>query len=336
MRRGLGGLISIIVFLGVATLIVLTWTRLDSRPRTNDGYLQADIVHMAPDVSGRVTDLRVKDNQRIRRGEVLFVVDQEPDRDRVAEAAAHLRGLEAELAVQNGQVASQSSKADAASTSVRSARAQLALAATTRRRLEPLGAQGFVTAEQVDQSRTAERTAAVELEASEQQAVAARQGVTSTRPLEEQIRATQSQLALAERDLRLTTVLAPCDGQITSLEIAQGEFAATGKSLFTIINTEHWYAIGNFRETELAGMAPGKTSTIYLVGAGNLALHGVIDSLGGGVSPDEGSDLGGLPRVPRTLSWVRIAQRFPVRVEITDPPLDLMRIGATAIVIVDR
>ena len=336
MRRGLGGLISVLVLLGLAALIVLTWTRLDVRPRTDDGYLQADIVHLAPEVSGRVSDLRVRDNQRVRRGQVLFVIDREPYQDRVERSAAQLRGLEAELAVQTGQVASQGSKADAASTSVRSAQEQLALAAVTRRRLEPLGAQGFVPLQQVDQSRTAEQTAAVELLSARQQAVAARQAVTSTRPLEEQVVSARADLALAERDLRLTTVVAPCDGQVTALDVAQGEFATTGKPLFTLIDTERWYAIGNFRETELGGMRPGLAARVYLVGSGNMVLHGVVDSLGGGVAPDEGSDLGGLPRVPRTLSWVRVAQRFPVRVAIDDPPPDLMRIGATVTVVVDR
>ena len=336
MRRGLGGLISVFVFIGLVALTILTWMRLDTRPRTDDGYLQADVVHMAPEVSGRVVDLRVRDNQRVRRGQVLFVIDEEPYRDRVVESAARLRGLEAELAVQTGQVASQGSKADAASTSVQAAQAQLALAVVTRRRLEPLGAQGFVPLQQVDQSRTAEQNAAVELKSARQQAVAARQAVTSTKPLEEEVVSARADLALAERNLRMATVVAPCDGQVTALDIAKGEFATTGKPLFTLIDTEEWYAIGNFRETEIGGMRPGQSVKIYLVGAGNLVLRGVVDSLGGGVAPDEGSDFGGLPRVPRTLSWVRIAQRFPIRVAIQDPPLDQMRIGATVIVVIDR
>ena len=336
MRRGLGGLISILVFIGVAVLIVLAWITLDARPRTNDGYLQADLVHMAPDVSGRIVDLRVTDNQRVRRGQVLFVVDPEPYRHRVEAQAARLRGLQAQLTTETSQVAAQGSKADAAGTTTRSAQAQLALATVTRRRLEPLGAQGFVTAESVDKARTAERTAAVELEASRQQAEAARLSISSTKPLEEQIVAAQADLAEAERNLRLTEVLAPCDGQVTALGISQGEYAATGRAVFTIINTERWYAIANFRETELGLMRLGQAADVYVAGFGNRLVQGTIESLGGGVAPDEGSDLGGLPRVPRTLSWVRIAQRFPVRILINDPPADLMRIGATAVVVMER
>ncbi len=336
MKRGLGGLISIVIFVATAALVVLTWLRLDARPRTNDGFLQADIVHLAPDVSGRIVDLRVTDNQRVRRGELLFVIDPEPYRLRVESASARLRTLQAQLDVDTRTVASEGSKADAASTSVRAAAAQLALAAVTRRRLEPLGAQGFVTAQQVDQARTAERTAAVSLVSSQQQAQSARESVTSTKPLEEQVAGAASELALAERELRLTRVLAPCDGQITALSIATGEYAAIGRPVFTIIDTEHWWAIANFRETDLEHMRVGQASTVYLVGFGNRKLGGTVESFGGGVSPDEGSDLGGLPHVPRTLSWVRIAQRFPVRIELHDLPPELQRIGATAIIVVDR
>ena len=118
--------------------------------------------------------------------------------------------------------------------------------------------------------------------------------------------------------------------------ITEGEYAAVGKPVFTIINTERWFAIANFRETNLGGLQVGQAATIYMVGFDNQVVHGTIESFGGGVAPDEGSDFGGLPHVPRTLSWVRIAQRFPVRIVLRDPPPPLMRIGATAIVVVDR
>lgn len=336
MRRALGILVSLAVLASVVVLAALAWVRLDLRPRTDDAYLQADLVHMAPDVGGRMTRLDIVENQRVHRGDQLFVIDQEPYRLRAEQARARLTGLEAQLATDVGQVASQGSRADAASTSVRAAQAQLALARTTQLRLEPLGAQGYVSMEQVDRARTATRTAAVELESSRQQAQGARQAVTSTRPLEEQIVGTRAELALAERDLRLTVVRAPCDGQVTALDVAAGEFVAVGRPVFTIIDTERWWAVGNFRETNLAGLRPGLTATVYLSGSANLALRGTVESLGGGVTPDEGATTGGLPRVPRSLNWVRIAQRFPVRILLADPPAELMRIGATVTVTVER
>ena len=128
----------------------------------------------------------------------------------------------------------------------------------------------------------------------------------------------------------------PCDGRITALDIAAGEFAATGHPLFTIIDTEHWYAIGNFRETQLERIKPGQHALVYVMQAPQTPVKGVVDSLGGGVAPDEGATFLGLPHVPRSLNWVQIAQRFPVRILLQDPPESLTRIGATASIVIER
>src|SRR5258707_1167357 len=95
-----------------------------------------------------------------------------------------------------------------------------------------------------------------------------------------------------ERDLNKTVVRAPCDGRITALDIAAGEFAATGHPLFTIIDTEHWYAIGNFRETDLAGMEPGQRATVYVMAQPSRPLRGQVDSLGWGVASDVSATFG--------------------------------------------
>ena len=121
-----------------------------------------------------------------------------------------------------------------------------------------------------------------------------------------------------------------------SLDIAAGEFAATGHPLFTIIDTEHWYAIGNFRETDLAGMEPGQRATVYVMAQPSRPVRGQVDSLGWGVASDVSATIGGLPHVERTLNWVRIAARFPVRILLDAPPDDLMRFGATAVVVIDK
>ena len=336
MRRGIGVAISLIVLAAVGVLVLLVAGRIDSRPRTDDAYLQADIIHMAPDVSGRIIRLNVRNNQYVHRGDELFLIDSEPFVDRVAQAKASLRSVQAQLAVDTNQVASQVSKAQAAATSIKGAEAQLALANMTVGRLTPLGARGYVTSEQVDQARTAARTAQVSLQTSRDEARAAAQAVTSVASLEAQVEAAQAELALAERNLRLTVVRAPCDGQITALSVAAGEYATTGTAVFTIIDTERWWAVGNFRETDLAGLQPGQAATVFVLGFGGLPLRGVVDSLGGGVTPDEGSTSGGLPAIPRSLNWVRIAQRFPVRILLHEPPAQIARIGASVVVLVDR
>ena len=335
-RKALGILVSLLALAGLLVTVVLATRRIDQRPRTDDAYLQADLVHLAPDVSGRIVELDVRDNQAVRKGDVLFRIDPEPYRMRADQARATVQGLEAKLALTADQVAAQTSKAGAAERGIGSAEAQRALASSTLGRMEPLLGRGFVTAQQVDQARTTQRTAQIALQQAQLQADEARQAITNTKPTEAELEGARATLALAERDLNKTVVRAPCDGRITALDIAAGEFAATGHPLFTIIDTEHWYAIGNFRETDLAGMEPGQRATVYVMAQPSRPLRGEVDSLGWGVASDVSATVGGLPHVERTLNWVRIAARFPVRILLDAPPDDLMRFGATAVIVIDR
>lgn len=336
MRKGLGVLVSFVALIAAAVAIVLVLDRLQARPRTNDGYLAANIVHMAPDVSGRIVRLDIDNNRLVHKGDELFAIDPEPFRYALESAAARLASLEAQYEIERRTVASQTSRASAATTDVQSSAARLTLARDTLARLEPLGRQGFVSREQVDEARTTLRTATAGLAASRSNARAADLEVTDTKPLEAQIKEAEADLATASRNLRLTVVRAPCNGQITALEVAAGEYAREGTPVFTIIDTDHWYAVGDFRETNLAGIRPGQRATVWVAGFEGQPVSGHVDSLGGGVVPDEGSLEGGLPDVPRSLEWVRIAQRFPVRILLDNPPPALMRIGATASMVVDR
>src|SRR5499427_8536096 len=314
VRKALGVLVSLIALAGILVTGVLVTRRIDQRPRTDDAYLQADLVHLAPDVSGRIVELDVRDNQKVRKGEVLFRIDPEPYQMRVDQARAAVRGLEAKLDLTADQVAAQTSKADAAASGINTAEAQRSLATSTLARMEPLLGRGFVTAQQVDQARTAQRTAQLGLHQARLQAEEARQAITNTKPTEAELDGARDARALAERDLNKTVVRAPCDGRITALDIAAGEFAASGHPLFTIIDTEHWFAIGNFRETDLAGIAPGQRATVYVMAQPSRVLSGKVDSLGWGVASDVSATFGGLPHVESTLNWVRLAARFPVRI----------------------
>src|SRR5262249_15675368 len=213
-------------------------------------------------------------------------VDPEPYQMRVDQARAAVRGLEAKLALTADQVAAQTSKADAATSGIDTAGGQRALASSTLARMEPLLGRGFVTAQQVDQARTAQRTAQLSLQQARLQADEARQAITNTKPTEAELEGARATPALAERDPNQTGVPRPCDGRITALDIAAGEFAATGHPLFTIIDTEHWYAIGNFRETDLAGIEPGRRATVYVMAQPHRPVTGEVDSLGWGVASD--------------------------------------------------
>ena len=182
-----GRLFSLVVIVAAAVLLLVVLYINDSRPSTNDAYLQADLVRMAPEVSGRIVALPIRDNQSVKKGDLLFAIDPEPYRLRLEQARAQVAALEASIKVQTDQVASQIARARAAETGTGSAQAQLELALSTLARLEPLGRQGFVPEEQVDQARTAMMVARNAVAQSNQQAQEARQAVTSTAPLEAQL-----------------------------------------------------------------------------------------------------------------------------------------------------
>jgi multidrug efflux system membrane fusion protein len=103
--------------------------------------------------------------------------------------------------------------------------------------------------------------------------------------------------------------------------------------LFTLIKTSTWYVVADFRETELSHIHIGDPAAAWIMADNRRPLVGRVESLGWGVRPAD-SGVPGLPAVPRSLSWVIVAQRFPVRVQLINPPADLMRIGATATVAV--
>ena len=321
----------LIAFVAIAAALVLAaWTLhvVDARPRTHNAHLFAYSAGMAPEVSGRIVALHVTNNQQVKEGDPLVDIDPEPFDLRVRQARAQVAALKAQINLTGRQVASQKTGADAAATQINRAQAQLQLAQDTVKRLEPLLGKGYVTQQQIDEARTNERNAAIALTATTQQAHQARQAVGDTESLLAQLAGAQAAEALAERDLRLATVRAPYDGLVVGLQIAEGAFAVTGHPLFTLIKSDEWYAIADFRETELPQIAVGDSATVWVMGSDDQPVRGRVVSLGAGVQPED-RDGPGLPQVARTINWVVVAQRFPVWVLLDDPPPQLTRIGAT-------
>ena len=145
------------------------------------------------------------------------------------------------------------------------------------------------------------------------------------------IGAAEAQLAEAELDLGYCQVRAPFSGKVVDFNISLGEFAHSGAQVFTLVDTRTWYVVANFRETQLKHIAEGSPAEIYLQFKGGKRFRGKVVGPGWAVSPEYGTSTMGLPNVPRNLDWVRLAQRFPVRVEVENPD-DTFRVGASAVV----
>ncbi len=142
----------------------------------------------------------------------------------------------------------------------------------------------------------------------------------------------------AEYNLNNCRVYAPFDARVTNLTISQGAYAHTGQEVFTLIDTRTWWAVANFRETQLRHIVPGMHADVYVLSRPQVKYDGVVDSVGFGVQPDTtliGSFTStGLPNVQRSLNWVHLATRFPVRVRIVAAETEPFRLSESAVVVI--
>ncbi|HBM9586608.1 TPA: multidrug efflux transporter periplasmic adaptor subunit MdtN [Escherichia coli] len=291
----------LVVALALVALVFVIW-RVDSAPSTNDAYASADTIDVAPEVSGRIVELAVTDNQAVKQGDLLFRIDPRPYEANLAKAEASLAALDKQIMLTQRSVDAQQFGADSVNATVEKARAAAKQATDTLRRTEPLLKEGFVSAEDVDRARTAQRAAV------------------------------EADIALTKLHLEMATVRAPFDGRVISLKTSVGQFASAMRPIFTLIDTRHWYVIANFRETDLKNIRSGTPATIRLMSDSGKTFEGKVDSIGYGVLPDDGGlVLGGLPKVSRSINWVRVAQRFPVKIMVDKPDPEMFRIGASAV-----
>jgi multidrug efflux system membrane fusion protein len=124
---------------------------------------------------------------------------------------------------------------------------------------------------------------------------------------------------------------------VVALKTTVGQFASALKPVFTLIDSDHWYVVANFRETALRNIRTGTPSTVYLTSDTSKRFEGVVDSVGYGVLPEDGGVVTeGLPRVQRSINWVHVAQRIPVKIRILAPDPELFRVGVSAVAILRR
>lgn len=321
----------VLVLLTLVVLVFVIW-RVDRSPSTNDAYAAADTIDVVPEVSGRIVELAVKDNQSVRQGDLLFRIDPRQYEANLAKAEAALAALDKQIMLTQRSVDAQKYGADSVQAAVAKARAAAKQASDTLRRTEPLLSEGFVSAEDVDRARTAQRAAVADLNAILLQAQQAASAVSGVDALVAQREVVQADIALTKLYLDMTRVRAPFDGRIVSLKTSVGQFASAMKPVFTLIDTRQWYVIANFRETDLKNIRPGVPAIIHLMSDSGRTFHGKVDSVGYGVLPDDGGVvLGGLPHVSRSINWVRVAQRFPVKIRVDKPDAEMFRIGASAV-----
>jgi len=335
LGKSLGGILAIAI---VAGAVALGWKYLETseeNPASEDAVVQANLINISSTVPGRIITIAVKDNARVKKGDLLFAIDPVPYELAVAQAKADLGIAEAALSAQERTIRAETSNAAIAVEQATRAQVNLDLATQTLDRLTALRPKGYVTAQQVDDAATAKRDATISLRQAIAQRTAAEALVSTADGADALVQARQAALALAERNLANTEVRAPHDGLIVGLNVSTGEFVITGQSVFTLIDTEEWFVMAAFRETDLKQIEVGDCATSYVMANQSIPIKGRVVGIGWGVSSDELLPIPrNLPYVPKTLNWVRVSQRFPVRILLDNPPENLMRAGASAIAIV--
>lgn len=277
-------------------------------------------------------------------------------------ADAEVQHSDVSVKTASTSVAVSAANVSRAEASVQAAKAHLEFAKNDLARIEPLLARQYVTVQQVDLANTAVRVAqgdydeavAALRQATEQQhesqsreaeagvsyvAAKARlrqsiHDIDTIDTLESERAGRAARVENARVELERTRVVAPFDAYITNMNISEGAYAKPGTPMFTLIDARNWYVIANYRESKLNHIHLGSQVDIFLLEHPEHHFEGVVDGIGHGVFPEDGGVNGGLPNVDKTLNWVHLSARFPVRIRITNPDPNLVRIGATAVTIV--
>ena len=378
-RRTLGRLIGAGIVVAAAIMVVVTLVQWEIRPQTDDATVRANFVGIAPQVNGHIVELHVRDNQEVKEGDLLFLIDPRPyeialERARAtlaltrkevdglkngaATAVAGVSRAEAQLNASASDVTRREMDPVVADAEIARLEAQFQHADEHLKRLEPLLPQQFVSVDRVEEARTQRASALAALNEARARKRAAVATLASTRAqhvateaalqqahseraraqdaigqlegINARIAAAEAAVHAAELDLRYCTVRAPFTGLVVNMNISNGAFARTGVEVFTLVDTRTWFVVANFRETQLRHIPAGAPVDLYLQSQPSKHFRGTVVGLGWAVLPENGTSVNGLPRVERSLDWIRLAARFPLRIKVENPD-DSFRIGASAV-----
>jgi multidrug efflux system membrane fusion protein len=325
-------ILSIAIVGAAVALSLFAWDANERHPRTDDGVARANVIGIAPRVSGPIIRINVSDNQFVKGGDLLFEIDPADFQLSVDRAKSTLNALDQQIETAKSQDEQLKFQIKAAEAAVRQATAERDQAADSLHRLEPLLPKAFATREQVDEARTKVTSLDAEVAQANEKLNQARVAVSSLATLQAQRPGAVAALGTAQLDLSYTRIYAPFDGQVVGLNISEGAYAHAGVEVFSFLDSRTWYVLANFRERELQNIRPGMKAEIYLLSNPDRRFQGVVQGIAPAVqSQEDDLEIKGLPFVKRDLNWVRIAQRFPVRIQIENPDAKIFRMGTTAV-----
>ena len=345
-----------IVLIAVLAVLIKYWDYV-ANPWTRDGQVRAEVIQITPRVSGPIVQLPIMDNQFVKAGELLFEIDPrtfQADLDRaraeldetgdnVLSLEKQVEAAEAAVEVSRGNIAqAQSSIAQMEATIVKN-RAEyvrqqrlLPQKATSEKSVERAKANLEVAVQEKNAADASLLQARASLTQSEANLAESRANLGALGDSNPQVRSALAALRQAELDLEFTQVRAPVDGYVTNLNLRLGSQAVTNQPALALVDVASYWVSGFFKENTIGDIQSGDKAVVTLMTYPDDPLKGYVDSIGWGIAQQDGStgfDL--LPTINPTFEWIRLAQRVPIRIHLTDLPEHVaLRVGTTGSVLV--
>jgi multidrug resistance efflux pump len=306
-------------------------------PWTRNATVRAYIVTMAPEVSGRIVELHVVDNKYVHKGDLLLVIDPTNFRIAISQAEAAVQQAQANVQNIDAQMNVQQAQINASQAQLQAGRAALVFAQQQADRAQKLAKDGWGTVQNAQQftSQLHQQEASVQ-SAQENLNQTLRQVETlkaQRLSAEASIAQAKAQLNQAQVNLERTRILSPVDGYVTNLLAQLGDFVNVGASTISLVDGDSFWVDGYFEETTLAPIRVGDPAQIKLMGHGQI-VRGHVDSIARAINVANAQPNGqGVANVNPIFTWVRLAQRIPVRIHIDEVPPDVvLSAGMTATV----
>lgn len=319
-----------VLLLAAAVMALLVvrhiWNYYNSEPWTRDGRVRGDVIQVSSDVSGLVTEVLVQDNQSVKKGQVLFKIDVARQALDVEQAKSELYKAKAGLA--EAEAALAQSKANLVKS-----QANINLADKNAARYSSL-MDGAISKQEQDQIFAARDESHAE---HQQMGAAIEQAQANIVQQKALIQAAASNLHLAQLNLNRSEVMAPADGTLSNFELREGNYVKVGQAVAALLDRQELYIVGYFEETKLDKIYIGAPATIQLMGDSK-KIKGHVQGIASGIEDRERTSTTGLlANVNPTFSWVRLAQRVPVKIALDEMPENQLAFvaGRTATVHID-
>ncbi len=327
-----GNIKRVVLMLSVPLLIAIAgvyfWATSGRSVSTDNAYVKQDIVSVSSDVGGRIVEVKVRENQIVKAGDVLYTVDKAPYEVALEQANASIANAQVEVGKLRTDVT-------ASSVDITGARENVYYAQEDLKRQQALMKDGFTTRARLQQSEQALDNARTRLRTAEADAAKARAAIATGSQVpgvNPDVAAAQAQRHQAALNLERTTVRAPIGGRISQADRLQiGQMAIQGLPMVSIVASDRTWVTANFKETDLDHMRPGQPATIKLDAYPGLAITGHVEGIGAGT----GSEFSVLPAQNANGNWVKVTQRVPVRIAIDGKSDRAMIAGLSARVSVD-